>query len=197
MATTVTTTTTAIELESLPPSNASFSHRDVHPVSQSRTRLSEPDPVLEASRLADSTVPDGGYAWVVIGACAVLTWWFVGTTYCWGVLQAAMLEDGLSTPATLCFLGSLPVSLISVLAIVNSRVIRVLGTRWASIMGVLIMGVSEILSSFAVKSLAGLFVTGGALLGIGVRYVLVLVENSCSVTPADPLSQLVLHGKAP
>ncbi len=40
------------------------------PVSQSRTRLSEPDPVLEASRVADSTVPDGGYAWVVIGACA-------------------------------------------------------------------------------------------------------------------------------
>ncbi len=79
---------------------------------------------------------------------------FVGTTYCWGVhakLRCSRMAS--PRPATLCFLGSLPVSLISVLAIVNSRVIRVLGTRWASIMGVLIMEYSEILSSFAVKSL--------------------------------------------
>jgi hypothetical protein len=35
--------------------------------------------ILEASRLADSTVPDGGVGWVVIAACGVVTFWFVGT----------------------------------------------------------------------------------------------------------------------
>lgn len=35
--------------------------------------------ILAASRLADSTVPDGGMGWVVIAACGVVTFWFVGT----------------------------------------------------------------------------------------------------------------------
>jgi len=39
--------------------------------------------ILAASRLADSTVPEGGYGWVVIFACSVITFWFVGTTYSW------------------------------------------------------------------------------------------------------------------
>lgn len=33
------------------------------------------DDILEASRLADSTVPDGGYGWVVVASCAILAWW--------------------------------------------------------------------------------------------------------------------------
>jgi hypothetical protein len=37
------------------------------------------DNILAASRLADSTVPDGGMGWVVIAACGVVTFWFVGT----------------------------------------------------------------------------------------------------------------------
>ncbi|KAK9350895.1 hypothetical protein V1523DRAFT_418370 [Lipomyces doorenjongii] len=48
----------------------------------------EPDDLLEASVLADAQVPDGGYGWVVISACALVTWWFVGASYTWGVLQA-------------------------------------------------------------------------------------------------------------
>ena len=33
------------------------------------------DDILQASRVADSTVPDGGYGWAVIFGCAVMTWW--------------------------------------------------------------------------------------------------------------------------
>lgn len=39
----------------------------------------EENDILAASRLADSTVPDGGVGWVVIAACGVVTFWFVGT----------------------------------------------------------------------------------------------------------------------
>ena len=169
--TTMTTTATAVELESLPQGMSSVSHRDVHPVTASRTRLTEPDPVIEASRIADSAVPDGGYAWVVIVACAVVTWWCIGTTYCWGVIQAALVEEGLSNPATLSFVGSLSAALISICAIVNSKVMRMLGTRWTTMLGVSCMGLSEILSGFAVNNLAGLFMTGGVLMGFGMRLV--------------------------
>ena len=99
----------------------------------------------------------------------MLLWWAVGTTYSWGVMQTALVEDGLSTPATLSFIGSLDAALISALAIVNSRLMRVLGMRWTAVLGVSIMGGSEILSSFAVKNIGALFFTSGVLMGIGIR----------------------------
>ena len=32
-------------------------------------RVEDTDDILAASRLADSTVPDGGYGWIVISGC--------------------------------------------------------------------------------------------------------------------------------
>ena len=34
--------------------------------------VEDADDILAASRLADSTVPDGGYGWVVIGGCGMV-----------------------------------------------------------------------------------------------------------------------------
>ncbi len=61
--------TTAIELRERPLASPA-------PTSSARLgeSVSRPEDILEASRLADSTVPDGGYGWVVIASCAVLTW---------------------------------------------------------------------------------------------------------------------------
>lgn len=42
---------------------------------RSRTVTEPVDDVVESSRLADSTVPDGGYGWVVIAGCAIMTFW--------------------------------------------------------------------------------------------------------------------------
>lgn len=129
----------------------------------------EDDPVLAASRLADSSVPDGGYGWVVVLGCAVITWWFVGTNYSWGVIQAALVEGGLSSPATLSFVGSLCMALISALAIVNGRLARWLGARRTGMLGVSLLGAAEVMSSFSVANVAGLFVTNGVVLGLGMR----------------------------
>ncbi|KAL7626357.1 hypothetical protein AAE478_003129 [Parahypoxylon ruwenzoriense] len=120
---------------------------------------------MAASRLADSSVPDGGYGWVVVLGCAVMTWWFVGTSYSWGVIQSALVERGLSSPSTLSFVGSLSAALISALAIVNSRVARLLGARKTGMLGIALLGLAEVLSSFSVTNLAGLFITSGVLLG--------------------------------
>ncbi|KAJ9157535.1 Monocarboxylate permease [Pleurostoma richardsiae] len=143
------------------------------------------DPVLEASRLADSTVPDGGYGWVVITGCAVLAWWFVGTGYSWGVLQNAFVNEGLSSSATLSFVGSLSTALISALAVVNARVIRWLGARRTGMLGILLLGLAEIVSSFAVRSVGALFFTVGVAMGFGIS----LCFMTVSVTPAQYFSR--------
>jgi hypothetical protein len=132
-----------------------------------------PDTIIRASLLADSQVPDGGYGWVVISACSVLTFWFVGTTYSWGVLQAALAEQHLSAPSTLAFIGSLTATFISLLAIVNARMIRAMGARnagLAGVAGVALLGAGGILSGFSTGNLGGLFVTTGVIEGVGTRY---------------------------
>lgn len=127
------------------------------------------DHILAASCLSDSTVPDGGYGWVIVPACAVLAWWAMGTTYSWGVMQDALVLQGLSTPEVLSFIGGLSTGLVGAMAVINSWIIRGVGVRYAGIAGVTLMGGSEILSSFAVQNLGALFFTSGALLGLGIR----------------------------
>ena len=46
-----------------------------------RLTTSDTTNVLAASRQADEAVPDGGYGWVIVTGCAIMTFWFVGTTY--------------------------------------------------------------------------------------------------------------------
>ncbi|KAK7419423.1 hypothetical protein QQX98_003375 [Neonectria punicea] len=52
---------------------------------------------------------------------------------------------------------------------------RALGMRWTAVLGVSVMGGSEILSSFAVKNIGALFFTSGVLMGTGVSLVSVVV----------------------
>ncbi|KAI1367070.1 major facilitator superfamily domain-containing protein [Xylaria arbuscula] len=158
---TATSTTTAIELG---PHTVLQREPIEAPKSDSSSTI---DPVLEASRLADSDVPDGGYGWVVVAACAVLSWWTIGTSYSWGVIQGYLVEDGLSTPAVLSFVGALGPTLLAAVALLNSRIMRMIGTRYTGMLGVFLIGLAEILAGFAVKSVPGLFITEGVLLGLG------------------------------
>ncbi|OAA70434.1 Major facilitator superfamily domain, general substrate transporter [Cordyceps fumosorosea ARSEF 2679] len=142
---------------------------------------SDLDPILEASRIADATVPDGGRGWAVVAACAVVSFWLTGVNYSWGVMQSALVARGLGAPATLSFVGSIPATLISVMAMVNARIIRRVGTRWTAVAGVATIGLAQVLAGFATESVAGLYVTAGAMLGVGMS----LCFTVCSVTPAQ------------
>lgn len=124
---------------------------------------------LQASHDVDSTVPDGGYGWVIVASGAILLWWSVGSTYSWGVMQTALVEDGLASPAVLSFVGSLQAALISALAIANAQLIRWAGVRTTSLIAAAFLGGSELLASFTVENVGGLFFTSGVLMGIGVR----------------------------
>lgn len=135
---------------------------------------SSPDSVLQASRVADSTVPDGGYGWVIIASGAVMFWWAGGTVYSWGVMQEALVREDVGSPAVLSFVGSLASALVSAMAVFNARLMRALGVKWTAVVGVSLLGGSDVLSGFAVKSLGGLFVTSGVVTGLGLRYVRVV-----------------------
>ncbi|CAG8235595.1 unnamed protein product [Penicillium salamii] len=142
---------------------------------------SSDDEVMQASRLADAEVPDGGYGWVVISACAVLTWWFIGTAYSWGIFQAALVREGLSSSSTLAFVGSLAAACISFFGILNARIIRKLGTVWSALVGIFLLGLGEVLSGFTTHNIGGLFMTAGVLMGAGTSLCFMVV----SVIPAQ------------
>ncbi len=121
------------------------------------------------TQINEENIPDGGYGWVVVMSCAVLTFWFVGTTYSWGVIQAALVQSGLSQASTLSFIGALTVSCISFLAIVNAKLVSVVGSQRCALLGVTLIGIGEILGGFSTNSVGGLFVTIGVVMGIGTR----------------------------
>ncbi|KAF4903146.1 Aspyridones efflux protein apdF [Colletotrichum fructicola] len=179
---TASASTSGIELTPLPPQinqkspGASVSQTDDD---------SSNDPVLQASRLADSSVPEGGYGWVVVTGCFVIAWWIIGTSYSWGVIQSALVDDGLATPAVLSFVGSLAAALISAMAIINSRVMRRFGPRRVGLLGIALIGLSEILSSFAVKNVGALFATSGFMMGLGMS----LCFSIVSTIPAQYFSR--------
>ncbi|KAL7921459.1 major facilitator superfamily domain-containing protein [Trichoderma austrokoningii] len=172
----MTSTTTAIELAT----SSASSH--VGSLRNSSGRKNEvfktftaTDHVLEASREADSTAPEGGYGWAIVAGGFVLLWWSLGTTYAWGVMQTALVADGLADPAVLSFVGSLQAALISALAIVNSLVVRKTGA--AAMLGAACMGGSEILSSFTVHNVGALFFTSGVVMGLGVSLCFAVIST--------------------
>lgn len=136
----------------------------------------EPLNIVEASRIADSTVPEGGYGWIVIAGCATLTWWYLGMSYSWGVMQSALVERGLSSASTLSFIGSLCVTFNSIGALAWARFIRIVGTRQAALVGVIFLGGGSILSGFCTQNVGGLFFTSGVIMGLGTRYVQNLLD---------------------
>ncbi|KAK4551262.1 hypothetical protein LTR86_011267, partial [Recurvomyces mirabilis] len=117
--------------------------------------------------VTEDQVPDGGYGWTVIAACAVITWWFVGTTYSWGIIQAALVDEGLAKASTLSFVGSLTVACIAILAIANAKLVSFIGARKAGMLGISLLGLGEVLGSLSTNSVGGLFAAIGALMGIG------------------------------
>ena len=165
--------TQTISLQPLPNnSESAFAGRKISHDSDARDVSNfdpQADTIIAASRLADAEVPDGGYGWVVIFACSVLTFWFVGTTYSWGIIQAVLVERKLSSPSTISFVGSLTCACISFLALLNARLIRRIGARNTALLGVLFLGVGEILSGFTTRSVGGLFFTAGIVMGLGAR----------------------------
>ncbi|KAJ1333209.1 MFS transporter MCT family solute carrier family 16 (monocarboxylic acid transporters) member 10 [Microdochium nivale] len=118
----------------------------------------------------DSIVPpDGGYGWVVVAVCFVTTFWLNAWTGSWGVIQAALLATTLhgESSSTVSFVGALGFALSTGMSIFVIRTAGSWGARWATLVGVVLTGVSNIVSAEAVSSVPGLFITCGLMYGVG------------------------------
>jgi MFS family permease len=135
------------------------------------------EPVTPTPAAPEDDIPNGGRtSWLMIACCTLLAFWFIGTTYSWGVLQAALVDRGLAPASTLAFIGSLAIALLAVLAMINSRALSTFGAQKMGIVGVLFLGLGQILASFSTHNIAGLFLTAGVMMGIGVSMCFMVVS---------------------
>lgn len=136
----------------------------------------------EEVRIEELPPPDGGFeAWLTVGCGATLSFWFIGVTYSWGVIQSALVEQHLAPASTLAFIGSLAVASLSLFGIINARLLRSIGARPMALAGTAFLSLSQILASFTTHNVGGLFVTAGVMMGIGVSLAFMVV----SVVPAQ------------
>ena len=141
---------------------------DVHEV---RPTLTDHNDIVDMSQETNPITPEDGHRWTVIFACFLISFWSVGTVYSWGVVQAALLKNGLSSPSTLSWIGSLAFTCIALLAIINARVIALLDARLTAYIGLSLLSMGQILSGFLIEHVSGLFISAGIISGIGIRYV--------------------------
>lgn len=119
-------------------------------------------------RDATSQIPDGGReAWIMVLASAVFTFWLNGIGNSWGVMQTALLKQGLTSTSTLSFVGSLGITCAVALALISVRFMRLVGAKWAGLIGIVMLGMGELFSGFTTSNVAGLFGTTGILFGTG------------------------------
>ena len=116
----------------------------------------------ETSRVAanlTTAIPDGGYGWVVVFSCSLLTFHLNGWGGSWGIIQAHLLETTLSAvpTSTLTYVGSLSISVGVALGLVSTRITRMIGARWSATVGVTLLGLGEVLSGSSIRDLGGLF----------------------------------------
>lgn len=131
--------------------------------------ISPPNEPDATSANVTTAVPDGGYGWVIVASSALITFWFNGLFGSWGVIQAALLSSTLQdTPtSTITFVGSLNLCFSVAFGLLGVRLITILGARITGLIGVSLIGLGEIASSFTTSSIGGLFPLFGITVGAG------------------------------
>lgn len=115
----------------------------------------------------DYEIPDGGRGWIVLIGCTIVSWWSIGTAQSCGVLQAALLKEGVSTSVNLLFVGSLSAGLVPAFAIFYARAMRACGTRLNAMLGICLMSLGSAISSVVFRGTGALFAAYGVLMGVG------------------------------
>lgn len=133
---------------------------------------------------AVEAIPDGGYGWVVVFACSTASFLFNGWSGAWGVLQAALIQDypnNNASTSTLAFVGSLSIALCVALGLVSTRLSNLIGARYSMLLGVVLVGLGCLLSSFTVSNIPGLFMTAGVIYGLGDS----ILYAACNILPVQ------------
>ena len=115
----------------------------------------------------DLSIPDGGRGWIVLAGCTMVSWWTLGTAQSFGILQAALLAENVSSSTNLMFVGCLSAALVCAFAILYAKTMRTFGTRRTAMFGVFLMSLSGAISSVVYKNVGALFAAYGVLMGLG------------------------------
>lgn len=134
-----------------------------------------------------TVIPDGGYGWIVVSACSIITFWFSGLTGAWGVVQTALLSTSLkgTAPFTTSFIGSLGITICVAFGLVAVRLMRLIGVRQGAVLGISLLGLGALTSGFTTNNVAGLFQTFGVVLGAGDC----LCYAACNIMPTQYFSR--------
>lgn len=106
------------------------------------------------------------------------------------MIQAQLVEDGLGTASTVAWIGSFCAACISIFAIATANITRRIGYKATFTIGVVSLGLGEILSGWAARSVGGLFVTAGLVMGIG--FSCIYYVNPTSESPAPLLTSTAM-----
>ncbi|TKA81947.1 hypothetical protein B0A55_01935 [Friedmanniomyces simplex] len=178
MSATTTTTTAAadFDLQDYPNSNAAETD-DGHTRTEQLHALDADSP--QDSAHVASAIPDGGYGWLIVLSCSILTFHFNGFTGSWGVLQSHLLQTSLSDvpTSTITFVGSLATAAAVAFGLFSVRLTRLVGARLGAVAGVTLLGLAEVLSSFTTSEVGGLFGLSGVMVGLGMSF-LYSISNS-------------------
>lgn len=176
----MSTTQTETELTSIrtQTSRITLSARSVQ--TTGHQDLDDGNPIIPENAI--EAIPDGGYGWTVVFGCSILSFWLNGWSGSWGVIQTALLQNphtSFSTSTT-SFVGSLTLALEVALGLLSVRIAQAISARYTAVLGVLFVGLGIVLSSFTTDNIGGIFVTSGALVGIGCSF-LYAMSNSVPV----------------
>ncbi|KAJ9663649.1 hypothetical protein H2198_000661 [Neophaeococcomyces mojaviensis] len=118
---------------------------------------------------AVEVIPDGGYGWTVVSACAFLLFWINGYSTAWGVLQTAIVKSPQlhANVRTITFVGSLYMACMVAFGIASVRLMRSFGVRNTCLIAITLFGLGMIFTSFTLDHLGGLFCITGVLVGLG------------------------------
>lgn len=157
-----------LELEANPPGTDVITSQD------SNVRNSDDNAPADAVE----AIPDGGYGWTIVFACAVVTFFLNGWSGSWGVLQTALyLSSPQTSTTTLAFVGTFCSALCVATGLVSGRLSHLIGARYSMLLGVLGIGCGSLLSGFTTTHIGGLFATAGCIIGLGFSLVFAMTTN--------------------
>ena len=105
------------------------------------------------------------------------SFFFSGSSYSYGVIQAKLEQEGVGTSSALAFVGSMSSAALSIFAIPNSALIRRFGARKVLIAGGIFTGLGEIIAGWVVHSVPGLFISFGLVTGVGYSMIYLVSQH--------------------
>ncbi|KAL7669585.1 hypothetical protein ACOME3_010232 [Neoechinorhynchus agilis] len=121
-----------------------------------------------------STIPDGGYGWVIVFSSFMLSWLVDGMLYAYGVMKIALQDAFQASEVSTMLVGSLCVGVYMLLGPVYSKLTERFGFRNSIIGGSIVTSFFMILSTMA-NSIYVLMITYG--IGAGFGYGLVYLAS--------------------